>query len=212
MCLLKRYQLYSGSGFRELNYCNPYRTAIRTIFIVFTDLIWIPIFLKAIWISEPDNLPSLFVSSVLNIDLNMNNSTINSFYWILAWEPSVNLYLPPPFTRTWSYITIVAVISYKSRPTQLKISKPSKEHFRGSLEFPNQNWRKIGPVVNELRSEIQTNRDYYFKYVDYWNLLALEAPLPRKNITLTLIVFHAFLDAEQTLRLSDYHCYLNQIS
>ena len=125
--MVKSFPLCFGSRFR--NCCDLYSTAIITITIFITDLIWIPIFLKAIWISEPDNLPSLFVSSVLNIDLNMNNSTINSFYWILAWEPSVNLYLPPPITRTY-HITILAI-------TQLKTSKPSKVHFRGSLEFPN---------------------------------------------------------------------------
>jgi len=30
---------------------------------------------------------------------------------------------------------------YTSRPTKLRISKQSLEHFRGSLEFPNQRLR-----------------------------------------------------------------------
>ena len=38
----------------------------------------------------------------------------------------------------------------KSQPTQLGISKPSKEHSSGSPEVLNQNLRQIGPGVPEL--------------------------------------------------------------
>ena len=38
----------------------------------------------------------------------------------------------------------------KSIPTQLRISKPSKEHSRGSTKIPNLNLRRIGPGVSEL--------------------------------------------------------------
>ena len=38
-----------------------------------------------------------------------------------------------------------------SSPTQLRISKPKKEHFRAtSKEFPDQNLRQIDPGFPEL--------------------------------------------------------------
>ena len=46
----------------------------------------------------------------------------------------------------------------KSRSTQLRISKPSKEHSCGSPKFPNQNFRQIGEGVSELWSDKQNNR------------------------------------------------------
>ena len=46
------------------------------------------------------------------------------------------------------------ILAQLSKPncvfTQLKISKPSKEHFRGSPEFPNLNFRQIDQGVPEL--------------------------------------------------------------
>ena len=51
---------------------------------------------------------------------------------------------------------------YENQRTQLRILKPSKEHFRGSPAFPD---IPISLEVHELWSDIQTNRDYYFIYV-----------------------------------------------
>ena len=46
---------------------------------------------------------------------------------------------------------ILAIFSYKSRPTQLRILKPRYDHSRGSPEFPNQN-------LSQGDHDIQTNR------------------------------------------------------
>ena len=59
------------------------------------------------------------------------------------------------------------VLSDKSRPNQLRILKPSKQQFRGSAEYPNQNVRQIFQGVQKLLSDIQTDkqtvsRNYYF--------------------------------------------------
>ena len=39
---------------------------------------------------------------------------------------------------------MLAIFPFKSGSTQLRISKPTQEHFRGFPEFPNQNLRQIG--------------------------------------------------------------------
>ena len=73
----------------------------------------------------------------LNLKQNVRNNVFNeSFILILTYTISKefiknklrNPALPkvlPPFTRTWSLITVLAIYPENSRPTQLKTSKPS---------------------------------------------------------------------------------------
>ena len=49
---------------------------------------------------------------------------------------------------------------------KLWISKPSLEYSYGSPKFPNRNSREISQGDPELWSDIQTNKDYYFKIID----------------------------------------------
>ena len=56
----------------------------------------------------------------------------------------------PPLSSSCRKITILAIFTDKSRPTQFRILKPSKENSRESPEFPNQNLRQIGEGVPEL--------------------------------------------------------------
>ena len=60
------------------------------------------------------------------------------------------------------------VVNYNFRPTQLRISKPRKEHSRGSPEFPNQNVNQIGEDVPDLYSDIQTEITTFFIYTDMY--------------------------------------------
>ena len=71
--------------------------------------------------------------------------------------------------KEWDNLTELCLepsFPLKSQPTQLRILKLSNERSCGSIEFPNQSFRQIGKGVNELCSDIQTNRDYYFTYTD----------------------------------------------
>ena len=52
--------------------------------------------------------------------------------------------------RTSSLIPILVIIPVESGPNQVRISKPSSEHSRGSPKFPNQNLRQIGQGVPQL--------------------------------------------------------------
>ena len=55
------------------------------------------------------------------------------------------------------YLLSLSAKSTLKNINQLRISKPSYEHFRGLYEFPNQNLSQIGPGVPELRSD-KTNK------------------------------------------------------
>ena len=48
------------------------------------------------------------------------------------------------------------------------------QHSHEYTKFPNQNLRKIGQRVHEFGSDIQTNRDNYFLFIDYYEILAWE--------------------------------------
>ena len=77
--------------------------------------------------------------------------------------PRVLIVTPAVYPRL-----VLSFFPYRSRLTQLRISKPSKKHSHSSSEFPDQNFRQICPGVHELWSDIQTNkhpkRDNYFIY------------------------------------------------
>ena len=61
-------------------------------------------------------------------------------------------YLIPPFTCTWSQITILAIFPNK---TKLRT-------FPELSRVPKQNLWQVGPGVSKLWSDKQTNRDYNF--------------------------------------------------
>ena len=73
---------------------------------------------------------------------------------LAAWEPSVapGIYSYsrrlPALSR---FCRDTINVRFKVEPlTQLRMSKPSQEHSRGSSELPSQNLRQIGQGVSEL--------------------------------------------------------------
>ena len=71
--------------------------------------------------------------------------------FLLAWEPSV-----AQVTHSYSHrlpavgLELRNLNIYFFQPSQLRISKPSFEHSRGSSEFPFTNVWQIGPGIYEL--------------------------------------------------------------
>ena len=85
------------------------------------------------------------------------NRNYYSKYIILAWIPSVAQVSKSYSHRHLNNFTGKLNFRCNSRPTQLRIPKPSQKQTRGPSEFLNQNLRQIGPEVSELWSDKQTN-------------------------------------------------------
>ena len=57
---------------------------------------------------------------------------------------------------------ILAIFPFKVDPLHWE----SQSKAKNIPEFPSQNLKQIGHVVPELWLDMQTNRDYYFRYKD----------------------------------------------
>ena len=94
---------------------------------------------------------------------NLNTKLI-TFMWF-SWVPKSKFkanrsrgswVMIGPTNRDYNFTYIHSINSWE--PTQLRISKSSWEHSRGSPEFPHKYLRQIGPGVPELWSNKQTDR------------------------------------------------------